>query len=122
MPNSVFKDLPFEQWSELASNDPEGFEALRGEVIDAFLARVPAPQRQRLRGLQWRIDMVRDQSGTPMAACLKIYNMMWDAVVGDNGMLDTLANCSRKSRRVTQVSGTVAEVVPLTRPPSPTDD
>lgn len=83
--------MDFEQWSTLATEDPEAFEAQRSRVIDEFLGRVASgPQQERLRRLQWRIDQVRDRSNSPMAACLSMYAMMWDRLLGEGGMLDAL--------------------------------
>jgi len=35
------------------------------------------PHRERLRGLQWRIDRLREQASNPLAACVQISNLMW---------------------------------------------
>jgi len=88
--NSTAKQMDFDDWLTLAMNDPDAFEIARTEAIQAFLATVPSHTRHRLTGLQWRIDMMRKQSKTPMAACQAIYSMMWDKLAGDHGMLDGL--------------------------------
>ncbi|HKJ08805.1 MAG TPA: DUF3135 domain-containing protein [Gammaproteobacteria bacterium] len=80
--------IDFEQWAALAASDPEAFEAQRAQVIDAAIRRAPRPKQQRLRGLQWKLDHVRQLSGTPMAACLRMSNMMWDSVLKEGGLLD----------------------------------
>ena len=90
MNNDIAKQMEFDDWLELAMNDPEAFEIARTAAIQGFLASVPSHTRQRLTGLQWRIDMMRKQSKTPMAACQAIYSMMWDKLAGDHGMLDGL--------------------------------
>ena len=88
---SIFSEMDFEQWSALAHEDPQAFEALRSRTIDDFLTRIPpGQQQQRLRCLQWRIDQVRARSSNPMAACLSLYGMMWDGVTRRGGMLDAL--------------------------------
>lgn len=88
---SVFATMDFEQWSSLAVKDPQAFEAQRCRLIDDFLTRIPSAQQQeRLRRLQWRIDQVRDRSNNPMAACLSLYTMMWDRLLGEGGMLEAL--------------------------------
>jgi hypothetical protein len=43
-----------------------------------------------MRKLQWRIDRERDLSKNPMAACIKLSQMMWDAVLGEQGLLETI--------------------------------
>lgn len=85
----------FDRWLALANEDPEAFEGLRRELIDAAIARAPKERRQRLRCLQWRIEKERDKAKTPMAACISISGMMWDALVGDNGLLDTLRSAPK---------------------------
>lgn len=71
--------IDFEHWAELAQQDPEYFELLRTRTIDAFIQRCPEEFQHRLRCLQWRVDQVRKRAGTPMAACIKISEMMWDS-------------------------------------------
>lgn len=67
----------FEQWSELARNDPASFEQLRSRMLDACITQSSASHRDRLRRLQWRIDRLRDQSSNPLAACVEISDLMW---------------------------------------------
>lgn len=84
------RNLDFEQWSQLARRDPEAFEDRRRELIDAVIARAPQDRQQRLRGLQWRVDQVRSRSSNPLAACISLTDMMWEAFAGDNGLIETL--------------------------------
>jgi hypothetical protein len=37
--------------------------------------------QQRLRGVQFRVDMERSRAGSDLAACLKAHSMMWDSLV-----------------------------------------
>jgi len=87
---NIAKQRDFDDWLELAMNDPDAFEIARTEAIQSFISSTPAHTRHRLTGLQWRIDMMRNQSRTPMSACQAIYSMMWDKLAGDNGMLESL--------------------------------
>lgn len=84
-------DFVFDDWYQLAINDPQAFEKARLEAIESCLADIPADRHQRLRGLQWKIDTLRKQSKTPLSACIKIYNMMWDKVAGEHGMIDSIS-------------------------------
>jgi len=90
MNSSLYTEMGFDDWSRLARENPDAFEAARRAVIEEFLASTPAHSRKRLRGLQWRIDTIRTRSSNPMAACLDIYGMMWDKLAGENGMIETL--------------------------------
>ncbi|MCW5626511.1 MAG: DUF3135 domain-containing protein [Burkholderiales bacterium] len=68
----------FEEWRDLAASDPEAFERRRLEAIEALIAQAPERERQRLRGLQFRIDMERQRSSNPLGACVRISRMMWE--------------------------------------------
>lgn len=107
--------LDFEQWSELAKADPDAFEAKRAEAIDAMIQQLPEPKRERMRCLQWKIDQVRGQASNPMAACIKLSEMMWDSLVGPGGMKDMLERVSNQNCKPLPK----ARVLPLGRLPTP---
>ncbi len=90
MAKDATREIDFDRWASLAEHDPGAFERLREEAIDEFIESAPANMQQRLRGLQWQIDHVRGRSKTPMAACIRLSNMMWDRLVGEQGLLDAL--------------------------------
>lgn len=90
MPESAHHAFDFESWSQLANNDPEGFEARRVSAIEETIGRAPPRIQARLRRLQWKLDQVRRTSATPMAACIRMNHMMWDRVTGPGGLLETL--------------------------------
>lgn len=76
----------FDDWSKLAKDDPFAFEARRLALIEDYLRQFPQSGQRRLRGLQFRIDMVRRRARTPMSACLKISSMMWESLLGHHGL------------------------------------
>ena len=82
--------VDFDQWAVLAKTDPAAFEAKRAEVIEDMIQRMPAHKQQRMRCLQWKIDQVRNQAANPMAACIKLSEMMWDSLVGPGGLREVL--------------------------------
>ncbi|HKJ76196.1 MAG TPA: DUF3135 domain-containing protein [Gammaproteobacteria bacterium] len=82
--------MDFEGWRRLAEDDPEGFERQRRATIDAAIDQAPGEQRDRLRRLQWRIDQVRERSSSPLAACVRLSNMMWERIYGKHGLLQVL--------------------------------
>src|SRR3990172_2268120 len=89
--NSAFDwDIDFDEWCTLASTDPHSFEKQRQHLVDAVIDSVPEDKQLRLRRLQWRIDKVRETSGSPLAACIRISDMMWDAVMGKGGLREAL--------------------------------
>lgn len=78
----------FEDWAELAKNDPLAFEKMRLAAIDNYIESVPEGNRERLRRLQWRIDQERRLAHNPLNACLRLTRMMWDNVLGHGGLRD----------------------------------
>jgi hypothetical protein len=90
MDNTYKKDFDYDYWSQLWKDDPEAFEIERKRFIERCIASVPEEKRQRLYGLQWRVDMERQRSKTPYAALLRLQKMMWESVLGENGLLDSL--------------------------------
>lgn len=80
----------FDYWRKLAVEDPQGFEAARRDALMAIISRAGEHRQQRLQGLQWQIDRIRDTAANPMAACVKISSMMWDKMLGDGGLLESL--------------------------------
>ena len=78
MDNSL--DLPdFDQLVKLAQEDPEALEALRKQLCESLIQQAPESYQQRLRGLQFKIDMERRRAKTPMAACIKLSSLMQDS-------------------------------------------
>ena len=90
MPREAGPQFDFNAWSELAARDPEAFERRRSEVIEDFIRRAPEDRQERLRRLQWRIDRTRERAGNPVAACVRLSQMMWDSLAGDGGLLEAL--------------------------------
>ncbi|MDP1708607.1 MAG: DUF3135 domain-containing protein [Gammaproteobacteria bacterium] len=83
-------DIDFDRWSELARSDPAAFERQREVLVNQAISRTVVEHQHRLRCLQWRVDKVRERSGTALAACIRISAMMWDAVMGQGGLVDQL--------------------------------
>lgn len=76
--NSIY-NIDFEYWSVLASTDPQKFEQLRQNQITAIIERASSQRQRRLRGLQWRIDIIREQhKDSAIAACRAISELMWE--------------------------------------------
>ena len=66
----------FDAWAELARKDPQAFELERKLLIERAIMKAPAEKQQRLRCLQWKLDLIRDLASTPMAACLQINRLL----------------------------------------------
>jgi hypothetical protein len=82
--------IDFDGWAQLAQSDPAAFEEKRARLIEETIQRMPEHKQQRLRCLQWKVDQVRSQCSTPMSACIKLSEMMWDSLVGPGGLKDAL--------------------------------
>ena len=82
----------FDAWAALAKSDPEAFEAKRAEVIEAFIQSAPPENQQRLRGVQFRVDMERARASNPLSATIRISNMMWSAFGDLRDALDRSVN------------------------------
>lgn len=104
-------DFDFDTWSALASSDPEAFEKQRQAIVNQAIDCAEKEQQPRLRCLQWRIDKVRERSGTPLAACIRLSGMMWDAVLGNGGLVDSL-----EALRDANPFAEVREPVPARKP------
>ena len=91
MKDPNFSSLDFDTMTAIAKEDPVEFERLRQMAIDEFIESAPPEKRERLRGLQWRIDQER-RNRAPLSACLRISKMMWDHLLGPNGLLGLLSD------------------------------
>jgi len=76
----------FNYWSELYRRNPDEFEKKRKERMEKKIKKIVrvgnlSDRREaRLRGLQWRIDMIHKRyADNPIGGCVKISLMMWDS-------------------------------------------
>lgn len=81
----------FDEWAELAKNDPDEFERRRKAVIAEAIAAAPAAQQLKLHQLQWKIDAIRS-TNTPLGALLKMQEMMWDSFLNMNDQMQALVH------------------------------
>ncbi len=85
----MHKPLPsFERLLDMAKNDPDALERLRQEHVKATINNAPGEYRQRLSGLQFRIDGQRRLAKTPMSACIGISQMMHESLHQLKGYID----------------------------------
>ncbi len=67
----------FEVLVDMARNDPHGLETLRRSLTEAVIAAASSDStRRRLKGLQFRVDIERQRAATPLAATIRISEMM----------------------------------------------
>ncbi|GAB1263551.1 hypothetical protein NBRC116493_23510 [Aurantivibrio infirmus] len=73
-------ELPsFDVLKDMAENDPEGLEQLRQQHVNEIIDNAPEKIQRRLRGLQFQIDAQRQLHPAPLAACIKISQMMYES-------------------------------------------
>lgn len=106
------KPFDFDEWKDLAASDPQAFESRRREIIERRIRRAPEQLQRRLRGLQWKIDIVRQRYKDPRVSSAKLFEMMWEQVYGRDGFLQALTKPAAPA--ATQATGK-AEVIPLSR-------
>lgn len=72
------RKLPaFDVLVDMARNDPDRLESLRVRLTRDIIDSAPDEQkRKRLEGLQFRVDMERKRSRSPLAATIKLSEMM----------------------------------------------
>ncbi len=80
----------FDEWAKIAKEDPDAFEDMRKKMIQDVIEATSPEVKKRMQGLQWKIDNIRSTSPNPMASCLKISQMMWDNVLGEEGLLENM--------------------------------
>lgn len=113
------KELPnFDTLMDLASRDPDGLEHLRICLIRDFIDRAPDNQRQRLKGLQFTIDMERRKAKNPVQSCMRMSQMMHERVTD---LCDSLNDFSTLSDTPAPRINRPANVIPL-RPRSWQDE
>jgi hypothetical protein len=67
----------FDVLVDMARNDPQGLETLRRSLTDAVItAASNEATRRRLQGLQFLVDVERRKATTPLAATIRISEMM----------------------------------------------
>jgi len=65
-----------------------------------------------LMGLQWRVDRIRDRAGTPLGACVRLSGLLWNQVLGPDGLIERLQELSGDRPAVERASRAAA-IVPL---------
>lgn len=78
----------FDTLAEMAETDPRGFELLRTEICEEFILDAPEHLQARLRGIQFQVDMERRRSTSTMSACIRLSQMMNDALIMLNAVLE----------------------------------
>ena len=78
----------FDELLKLAKQSPEELEQLKRKLINEVIDSAGDSLKNRLKGLQFNIDMEIRRSKTPMASCMKISQMMHESIGRLRTMLD----------------------------------
>ena len=97
--------MTFDELVALACEDPDRLEAIRAREIELVLDRAPAHHRERLEKLQWRIDIERGRADDPTSACTALSEMMWDRVLGEAGLLESMRAITDASEATHRLGG-----------------
>jgi len=80
----------FDYWMNLSKSDPKLFEIQRREAVEKEILKAPEHRREKLRRLQWRIDMERSRASNPLSGCIRLNKMMMDELYKAGGLRDSL--------------------------------
>ncbi len=103
----------FDEMARLATEDPDGFERRREQLLAAVIEQASPDLQRRLKGLQWQVDQVRMTTSNPMASCIRISQMMWDSVLEKDGLLENLQRLHYAEQSQQQQTKQTATVVQL---------
>jgi len=106
-------DFDFDAWAKLAKEDPSGFERQREAALRATIAAAPSEFRQRLEGLQFRLDLERQRASTPLGSAVRMNSLMWAGFYRLRKELNSAAHGLREPRPGERPS---AEIIPLHSP------
>src|SRR5687767_11001815 len=102
-------DFDFDRWARLAKEDPAAFERQRELVLRKAIDSAPPAFRQRLEGLQCRLDLERTRSATPLASCVRLNSLMWAGFFRLRKELATASGAPRPPANRTHM----AQIIPL---------
>ncbi len=104
----------FEVLLDMARNDPDGLEALRESLTSAVIAGSQnEANRRRLKGLQFQVDMERTKAKTPLAATIRLSELMCQSLAElHRSMVESTEVSARAGHVVAGDSGTPAERQP----------
>lgn len=85
-------EFDFDAWAKLSRESPADFELQRRAALRKIIESAPAEHRQRLEGLQFKLDLERQRAGSALGACIKLNSLMWDGFLKLRKDLDAMAN------------------------------
>jgi len=68
----------------MALKSSDAFEEYRKKLINELIEHANPQVRQRLLGMQFRIDMERRKAKTPIASCMKLFDLMVTHIISEH--------------------------------------
>jgi len=99
------RGLPkFDDLLAMAEQDPQALERLRSELVENLIAGAQDEiLKQRLRGLQFRIDLERERSTSPLSACVRLSQMMHESLLDLRDSLQAPQSLKNRRRATTAI-------------------
>lgn len=69
----------FNELVKMAKEDPDKLDQLQKKLCEELIQNAPQECQRKLRGTQFKVDMERRRARSPLAACMKISNMMQES-------------------------------------------
>lgn len=103
-------DLPnFEKLREMAEKSPAELDKLQQTLTEKVITGAPEDIQHRLRGLQFRVEMEKSLSKTPLARCLKLSQMMHESFDQLRSLLNDMTTADSYQATPT----TAADIIPF---------
>ena len=80
----------FDVLMDLAQNNPEQLENIRKSISEEIIQDASPRIRHRLEGINFKVDMERQRSKTPLQSCIRVAALMHDSFTQMREELDTL--------------------------------
>ena len=111
-------DFNFDYWADLAKDDPIRFEEERKRVTTEVIESAPEHLQHRLRGLQWRVDVIRSTHKS-LGATLVISQMMWESFFNLRDALRTAVFQNESIGEYVETPNIFAPVIPIRKSNNP---
>lgn len=88
---------------EWAETNPGLLDQWLQQEVNHIIENAPLKHKERLEGLQFRIEMEKRRAKTPLASCLKLSELMYDSffelkLALENGDSQTTQDLSQKAK------------------------
>ncbi len=80
----------FDVLMDLARNNPEQLENIRQSMSEEIIQDASPRIRHKLEGINFKVDMERQRSKTPLQSCIRVAALMHDSFSQMREELDTL--------------------------------